>query len=88
MPGLDPKALLDLPVRAFTYKPDHINAEDDRFDVMVPGFIAEEVDAVYPIATDYDENGPVSWNDRFIVPALLSLVQDLYKEVEALKGGN
>jgi hypothetical protein len=88
VPGLDPKALLGLPVRAFTYKPDHINAEDDRFDVMVPGFIAEEVDAVYPIATDYDENGPVSWNDRFIVPALLSLVQDLYKEVEALKGGN
>ena len=88
VPSLDPKALLNLPVRAFTYKPDHIDAGDDRFDVMVPGFIAEEVDAVYPVATDYDENGPVSWNDRFIVPALLSLIQDLYKEINALKGGN
>lgn len=88
VPGLDPKALLSLPVRAFTYKPEHLAEGDDRFDVMVPGFIAEEVDAVYPIATDYDENGPVSWNDRFVVPAMLSLIQDLYKEINALKGGN
>ena len=88
VPGLDPKALLSLPVRAFTYKPEHLTEGDDRFDVMVPGFIAEEVDAVYPIATDYDENGPVSWNDRFVVPAMLSLIQDLYKEINALKGGN
>lgn len=88
VPGLDPKALLDLPVRAFTYKPDYLGEGDDRFDVMVPGFIAEEVDAVYPVATDYDENGPISWNDRFIVPAMLSLIQDLYKEINTLKGGN
>lgn len=88
VPGLDPKALLDLPVRAFTYKPDYLAEDDDRFDVMVPGFIAEEVDAVYPTATDYDENGPVSWNDRFMVPAMLALIQDLYKEIDALKGGN
>ena len=88
VPGLDPKALLGLPVRAFTYKPGYLAEDDDRFDVMVPGFIAEEVDAVYPTATDYDENGPVSWNDRFMVPAMLSLIQDLYKEINTLKGGN
>ena len=86
VPGLDPQALLNLPVRAFTYKTDYLNPNDDRFDVMIPGFIAEEVDAVYPIAADYDENGPVSWNDRLMIPGLLALVQDLYKEIKQLKG--
>ena len=87
VPGLDPKALLDLPVRAFTYKHDYLSVDDDRFDVLVPGFIAEEVDAVYPIAADYDENGPISWNDRLMIPGLLALIQDLYKEIKILKGG-
>jgi len=55
---------------------------------MVPGFIAEEVDAIYPIAVDYEVDGPVTWNERFIIPAMLSLIQDLYKEINTLKGGN
>ena len=82
---LNPKKLLDLPVRAFRYKVDHLRAGDDRFGMLIPGFIAEEVDAIYPIAADYLD-GPESWNDRIMVPALLSLIQDLYKEVALLKG--
>ena len=88
VPELDPKMLLTLPVRAFRYKDNHLSVDDDRSGVLVPGFIAEEVDAVYPIATDYEENGPYNWNERFIVPALLALIQDLYKQLDALKGGN
>lgn len=84
---LDPKNLYDLPVRAFRYKPEHLSAEDDRAGVLMPGFIAEEVDAVYPIAADY-EDGPESWNDRMIVPALLSLIQDLNTRVAQLEAGN
>jgi hypothetical protein len=53
---------------------------------MIPGFIAEELDEVYPIATDYDENGPVSWNDRLLIPALVKLVQDLNKRIKLLEG--
>jgi hypothetical protein len=83
---LDPKSLLTLPVRAFRYKNDYLDPNDDRAEVLIPGFIAEEVDAVYPIAADYDENGPVSWNDRLMIPGLLALVQDLYKEIKQLKG--
>ena len=82
---LNPKKLLDLPVRAFRYKVDHLRVGDDRFGMLIPGFIAEEVDAIYPIAADYLD-GPESWNDRIMVPALLSLIQDLYKEVAILKG--
>ena len=78
---LDPKALLSLPVRAFTYKAEHLGEDDDRFGVLVPGFIAEEVDQVYPIAADYDPNGPINWNDRYIIPGMLALTQDLYKKI-------
>jgi hypothetical protein len=85
VPELDPKKLLALPVRAFTYKEDYLSAADDRYQQMFPGFISEEVDAIYPMAADY-ENGEIeSWNDRMIVPALLSLVQELYKRVEELE---
>lgn len=83
---LDPKKLLQLPVRAFTYREDYLSESDSRFGALIPGFIAEEVDAVYPVAADY-ENGEVeSWNDRMIVPGLLALIQDLYKEIALLKG--
>jgi hypothetical protein len=86
VPELDPKKLLALPVRAFTYKEDYLSSTDDRYQQMFPGFISEEVDAIYPIAADY-ENGEIeSWNDRIMLPALLSLVQELYKRVEELEG--
>ena len=85
VPELDPKKLLALPVRAFTYKEDYLSSADDRYQQMFPGFISEEVDAIYPIAADY-ENGEIeSWNDRIMLPALLSLVQELYKRVEELE---
>jgi hypothetical protein len=84
VPELDPKKLLKLPVRAFTYKEGELPETDDRYQTLIPGFIAEEVDAIYPIAADYVD-GAESWNDRIIVPALLSLVQDLSKRVEELE---
>lgn len=83
---LHPKKLLDLPVRAFTYKPDYLTPSDDRYQQIFPGFISEEVDAVYPMAVDY-ENGQIeSWNDRLLLPGMLALIQDLYKEIAILKG--
>ena len=88
IPGLDPKSLLNIPVRAFSYKSDYLSSNDDRYDVMVPGFIAEEVDSVYPIAVDYEVDGPITWNERYIIPGMLALIQDLYKEIQTLKGNN
>lgn len=85
VPELDPTKLLSLPVRAFTYKQDNLAENDDRYGCLIPGFIAEEMDAIYPIAADYLD-GPESWNDRIIVPGLLALIQDLYKEIAIIKG--
>ena len=84
---LDPTKLLELPVRAFTYKTDYLDAADDRAGLMLPGFIAEEVAAVYPIAADKVEGVVESWNDRFVVPGMLALIQDLHARVTTLEGG-
>jgi hypothetical protein len=83
---LDPKKLLEIPVRAFSYKDDSIVAGDDRAGILIPGLIAEEVDAIYPLAADYADGQVENINDRAILVNLLALVQDLYKEIATLKG--
>jgi hypothetical protein len=83
---LDPNKLLELPVRAFTYKTDYLDSADDRAGLMLPGFIAEEVADIYPIAADKVEGVVESWNDRFVVPGMLSLIQDLHKRIQTLEG--
>jgi hypothetical protein len=84
---LDPRKLLDLPVRAFKYKADYLDAADDRSGALIPGFIAEEVAATYSVAADQVEGVIESWNDRYVVPGLLALIQDLHARVETLEGG-
>ena len=84
---LDPRKLLDLPVRAFKYKADYLDAADDRSGALLPGFIAEEVAAAYSVAADQVEGVIESWNDRYVVPGLLALIQDLHARVETLEGG-
>jgi hypothetical protein len=83
---LDPKKLLQIPVRAFSYKNDYLSSSDDRAGVLIPGLIAEEVDAIYPLAADYADGNVENINDRAILVSLLALVQDLYKEIALLKG--
>lgn len=85
VPELNPKALYDLPVRAFRFKNDYLPEADDRFGVLVPGFIAEEMDAIYPAAADYLD-GVETWNDRMIIPAMLALIQDQDARIKALEG--
>jgi hypothetical protein len=87
VPELDPYKLYELPVRAFRYNLDYLSATDDRYDVLIPGFIAEEVDEFYPLAADYEEAiGIYTWNERMIIPAMVALIQDLHKEIQLLKG--
>ena len=85
VPELNPKKLLDLPVRAFSYKASYLNENDDRSGIMMPGLIAEEVDKIYPIAADYVE-GVESFNDRMILVGVLALVQDQEARIKALEG--
>jgi len=82
---LDPNKLLTLPVRAFSYKTDYLDSADDRAGLMMPGFIAEEVADIYPIAADKDKGIVESWNDRMIVPGMLALIQDLNTRIKILE---
>ena len=83
---LSPDRLLEVPVRAFRYRPGYVNSEDVRATAVVPGFIAEELEQVYPIAVDYDDEGlPADWNFRFIVPGLLALIQRQQQQISALE---
>jgi len=85
---LDPSKLLTLPIRAFKFKADYLDATDNRSGVVVPGLIAEEVAEHYPIAADRGNDGLVeNWNERFVIPGMLALIQDLHARVESLEGG-
>ena len=82
---LNPEKLYDLPVREFKFKEGYLADEDSCVDTLIPGFIAEEVAEVYPIACEYDGDNPENWNIRFIVPAMLKLIQDQNKKIKALE---
>jgi len=92
---LDPQKLYDLPVRQFRYDPAHFEDVDAENNPLRVGFIAEEVDEVFPQACRYDNEGlPMTWEARDLLPAMLSLLQQQKKEIdqlkldiEALKGG-
>ena len=88
---LDAHKLYNLPVRQFKYKTDYFkNTKDARYNKELIGFIAEEVAEIYPIATDYeidsDGNNIIeNWNERYIIPAMLKLIQEQHEEIEQLK---
>lgn len=86
VPELDPTALYELPVRAFRFNKDYLPETDDRAETLVPGFIAEEVDAIYPAGVDYNAGQAETWNDRMLVPAMLSLIQDLNNRIKQMEG--
>lgn len=84
---LDPYKLLEIPVRAFKYNSGYIPDTDQRFNTLVPGFIAEEVEEFYPVAVDYNnENKPENWVPNYIIPGMLVLIKDLSARLDALEG--
>lgn len=93
---VDPRSLLNLPVVKFKYNDGYLSESDCRVDKFIPGFIAEDVLSIYPIACDLNSSGiPETWNERIILPPMLKLIQDLYEEIDVLtarvtilEGGN
>ena len=82
---LDPYKILDIPVRQYEYNKDNIPVDKNLHDLYI-GLIAEEVNEIYPIATEYTEDGQVEmWNIKVLFPALLKIVQDQQKKIELLE---
>ena len=82
---IDPHRLYDIDVVQFTYNNDYLgNKKDDRYGRPLPGFIAEQIYDVYPIAIDREEGVIETWNERYIIPPMLALIQEQHEQIEAL----
>lgn len=89
---LNPEHLYDVDVVQFKYKKDYFtNTDDIRYRKNLIGLIAENVYDNYKIAADWhvdEESGKIlvdAWNEQYIVPAMLKLIQEQHKEIEKLK---
>lgn len=85
LPIDDIRGLYHLPVRSFRYKIDYTPETDERHGKKIPGFIAEELEKVLPIAVDHVDGTAEMWNSNIMVPCLLRLVQNLNERVETLE---
>lgn len=82
---LDPYKILNIPVVQYQYKEEYTPENKNPGDLYI-GLKAEDVEKEYPIAAEYNEDGQVEmWNIKVIVPAMLKIVQEQQKEIEALK---
>ena len=88
---LNPERLYNLDIKQFKYKEEYQpNKNDSRYGKDLIGFIAEDVEKVFPIAVDYteDDNGNKivdNWNERYIIPAMLKLIQNQKKKIDELE---
>ncbi len=82
---LDPNKLYDIEIVQFKYNNDYLDESDQRYGVDCIGFIAEQVNEVYPIAADRETGEPRNWEMRYIIPPMLALIQEQHKEIEELK---
>lgn len=83
---LDAHRLYDLKMKQFVFNDDHPLQYGDMKGKTLPGFIAEEVEEIYPSAAIHDNDGNVeSWDERRIIPGMLKLIQEQHEEIEDLK---
>lgn len=83
---LNTDALYNLPVKSYTYKENYLSETDRNCGKRMIGFIAEDVDKIYPKACQYDEEGkPEMWNSKILIPAMLDLIQKQHVEIEKIK---
>lgn len=86
--GLNANNLYDVDVYQFKYNDGIITDKNDqRYGKDLVGFIIEELNEVYPIAVDKPSNDVKewSWNNQYLIPPMLKLIQDQHKEIEKLK---
>lgn len=78
--------LLDIPVVWFKYKEGYLIKGDRFVDKPLPGFYAEDVYRAFPECAMVNQDTSVEdWNYRTLIPPMLKLIQNLYKEVKILK---
>ena len=87
----DPHRLLALKAKQGKYKKefDYKLQYADMAGKTVPMFIAEDVAEVFPSAVIHDKNGEIeSWDERRIIPGMLTLIQEQEERLKKLEGNN
>ena len=82
---LDPNVLYDLKVVKFKFKDGYISEDDERYGKDVIGFIAEDVDELYPIAVRHEDGKAEMWESNYIIPAMMKLIQNQKKDIDELR---
>lgn len=82
----DAEKILGIPVVWFKYKDGYLRHDDILVGKAIPGFYAEDVEKYYPVAAQKNEDGSVEdWNYRMLIPAMMRLIQELYKRTGGIK---
>ena len=80
------EGLYDVEVKCWKYNEDYLDKEDELFGVETFGLIAEDLNEVLPEAITHKADGSISnYRDRNLLNAMLVLLQEQKKEIEALK---
>ena len=83
--SLDPHKLLDLPMAQFKYREGADLQYFDMDNLLIDGFIAEDVNTHYPAAVIHNSAGEIeSWDERRLLPPMLALIQELYTTIDEL----
>lgn len=90
---LNPHKILDIPIKQFKFNNlSESPPEEQNKDVI--GMVAEDIAEIYPVATVYRNGQIENWNERYIIPPMLSLIQEMYQKINVLEnkikelGGN
>lgn len=82
----DVQKLYELPVVYFKYRDGYLKENDRLVGKPIPGFYAENVRMLYPDGVRYDNDGYAEdWNERTMIPAMLKLIQEQHKQIDALR---
>ena len=79
--------LYDISVYWYKYKPGYLYDGDERVDKLIPGFLAENIDEILPIAVDHlDDGRPEMWNSNIVVPLMFQMIKNEHeKNIELLE---
>ena len=83
---LDAHRLYELRMKQFIFNSNHELQYPDMANQVLPGFIAEDVAEIYPSAVIHNEKGEIeNWDERRIIPAMLTLIQEQNEKIKKLE---
>lgn len=77
--------MYDLDIVQFQYNEDYLDKDDQRFGKDIIGFLAEDVNEIYPIACNLKNGEPEVPEYNMLIAPMLKLIQEQHEEIESLK---